>query len=313
MEPDNGATGTDEVGAQDRLARRAALARTIRRRRIVAVTTVVAIVSVVLLTLTRPGSGGAPPTREAVATPPAPVVRTADEARAAARLAADDVVVDDVLAYTGYISRGSRKAKEIALTFDDGPGPTTPALLRYLIANGVPATFFLVGSAITDHPSLVRQEADAGFTLGTHTESHSRLARKTPAQQLEEILDTADRITRFTRHSVRFFRPPYGSFDAHTLGILKAERMLMVLWSLDPRDFATKRSAPIVKATLAGARAGSIVLLHDGPGARPQTLKAVRRIVPALRRRGFRFVSLPTLLRDDPPPRDQPLPRNLAG
>ena len=313
MQSGHGAKDTDEYGAAERLARRAALARRIRRRRIIAAAMLAAVVSVLLLTLTRSGSGGSPPTREATAAPPAPVVRTADEARAGARLAADDVVVDGVLAYTHFVSRGSPKAKEIALTFDDGPGPTTPALLRYLIANGVPATFFLVGSAIVDHPSLVRQEADAGFTLGSHTESHSRLAKKTPEQQLEEIIDTADRITRFTGHSVRFFRPPYGSFDAHTLGILKAERMLMVLWSLDPRDFATERSAPIVKATLAGARAGSIVLLHDGPGARPQTLKAVRRIVPALRRRGFRFVSLPTLLRDDPPPRDQRLPRNLAG
>jgi peptidoglycan/xylan/chitin deacetylase (PgdA/CDA1 family) len=313
MESGNGAKDTDEAGAQERLARRAALARTIRRRRIIAVATLVAIVSVALLTLTRPGTGGSPPTRDATAAPPSPAIRTADEARAAARLAADDVVVDSVLAYTGYVSRGSRKAKEIALTFDDGPGPTTPALLRYLVANGVPATFFLVGSAITKHPRLVRQEADAGFTLGTHTEDHARLATRSPDVQGEQILDTADRITRFTGHSVRFFRPPYGSFDAQTLGILKAERMLMVLWSLDPRDFALKRAAPIVDATLAGARGGSIVLLHDGPGARPQTLKAVRRIVPELRSRGFRFVSLPTLLRDDPPPRNQPLPRSLAG
>ena len=313
MKSRDGVTDTDEAGAQERLARRAARARTFRRRRIVALAALVAIVSVVLLTLTRSGSGGSPPTREATAAPLPPVVRTADEARAAARLAADDLAVDDVLAYTGYVSRGSHKNKEIALTFDDGPGPTTPALLRYLIANGVPATFFLVGSAISAHPELVRRQADAGFTLGTHTEHHARLAKRTPEEQVEEILDTADRITRFTGHAVRLFRPPYGSFDAQTLAILKAERMLMVLWSLDPKDFATKRSAPIVKATVAGARGGSIVLLHDGPGPRPQTLKAVRRIVTTLRREGFRFVSLPALLRDDPPPRDQPLPRNLAG
>ena len=55
------------------------------------------------------------------------------------------------------------------------------------------------------------------------------------------------------------------------------------------------------------------MLLHDGPGARPLTLRAVRRIVSTLRRRGLRFVGLPTLLRDDPPPRNQTLPRSLAG
>ena len=231
----------------------------------------------------------------------------------AERLAAADRAIDNVRDYTPYISRGGAKRKEIALTFDDGPGPTTPALLRYLISNGVPATFFLVGKAIGEHPELVLREADAGFTLAAHTERHARLASKTVARQELEIMASADRITRFTGHAVRLFRPPYGSFDANTLEILRASRMLMVLWSVDPNDYSAKRTAPIVSATLAGVRSGSIVLLHDGPGPRPLTLKAVRRIVTTLRARGYRFVSLPKLLHDNPPARRQPLPNKPGG
>lgn len=300
----------DDNSSQQRMARRVAVARRQRRRRIAFACGLVFVVTAALLTLTRSGPGGSPPTRNATA---AAVERSATAAQTAARLAAGDRAVDRVLGYTSYVSRGSAKGKEVALTFDDGPGPTTPALLRYLIANGVPATFFLVGSAISKHPEIVRLEADAGFTLGTHTEHHARLGSEAIDEQTGEILDTADRITRFTGHAVRFFRPPYGSFDATTLRVLKAERMLMVLWSVDTRDFAAKRSAPIVTATLSGARGGSVVLLHDGPGERPNTLGAVRRIVTTLRSRGFRLVSLPMLLRDDPPPHDQPLPRSLAG
>ncbi len=109
---------------------------------------------------------------------------------------------------------------------------------------------------------------------------------------------------------MRLFRPPYGSYDARTLEILHAERMLMVLWSIDPRDYAATAPRQIVAAALKAARSGAIVLLHDGPGARPKTLAAVRMLVPALRRRGYRLVSLPELLRDDPPPRRQPTPRS---
>jgi len=229
------------------------------------------------------------------------------------RLAAADTAIDAVLGYTPYVTRGSRKSNEVALTFDDGPGPTTPALLRYLIANGVPATFFLVGRAMEDHPAIVRKMSEAGFTLGTHTENHLRLTSKGAAEQSREILATADRIMRLTGHATRLFRPPYGLFDERTLGVLNAHRMLMVLWSVDTRDFVAKNSRSIVARTLSGSRGGSIVLMHDGPGARPHTLKAVRKVVTTLRRKGYRLVSLPKLLQDDPPPRSQPLPRRLAG
>jgi peptidoglycan/xylan/chitin deacetylase (PgdA/CDA1 family) len=298
----------DDDGSEQRAARRAALARTYLRRRLTALGTVVVILVLVAVMLNRSGPGGTArgPT-ESAASVPAP--RGAE----AKRLAVADEAIDAVRTYTSYISRGGTKRKEVALTFDDGPGPTTPALLHYLISNGVPATFFLVGSAIGKYPESVRKLSDAGFTLGTHTENHARLGARTIADQEREILSSADRITRFTGHAVRLFRPPYGSFDAHTLAILKAERMLMVLWSVDTRDFSAKTSQPIVDAALAGARAGAVILMHDGPGLRLRTLKAVRTIVTTLRARGYRLVSLPKLLRDNPPPRNQPLPRSLSG
>jgi peptidoglycan/xylan/chitin deacetylase (PgdA/CDA1 family) len=294
----------DDDGSEQR----AALARTYVRRRLTAGATIVAVLVLVALLLNRSGPGGtARGPAESAASVPAP------RGAAAKRLAAADEAIDAVRTYTSYISRGGSKRKEVALTFDDGPGPTTPALMRYLVANGVPATFFLVGSAIGKHPVLMRRLTDAGFTLGSHTENHARLGSQPIAAQEQEILAAADRITRFTGHAVRLFRPPYGSFDARTLEILKAERMLMVLWSIDTRDYVAKTAAPIASAALDGVRSGSIVLMHDGPGPRPQTLKALRTIVTSLRARGLRLVSLPKLLRDNPPPRSQPLPRSLSG
>ena len=213
----------------------------------------------------------------------------ADEPARLLGLAARRHVVDGVLAYTAYISRGSRQHKEIALTFDDGPGRQRRRSLRYLVANGVPATFFLVGSAIAKHPSLVRKQAEAGFTLGAHTETprapggasppaeQSRRRSSTPPigspaspGTAVQLLPPAVRLVR-RAHA----RHPEGGADAD--GAVEPR----------PARLRRERSEPIVKATLAGARAGAIVLMHDGPGARPKTLKAVRRIVPALRRQGL--------------------------
>jgi peptidoglycan/xylan/chitin deacetylase (PgdA/CDA1 family) len=290
----------------DRRERQDALAATYRRRRLTALAGLLALIAIVLLIVNRPAPAGTPAASHAANEPAA---RTAK----AARMARDDSAVDDVLAYTSYITRGTLRHKEVALTFDDGPGPTTAALVHYLVSNGVPATFFLVGKAIDERPGIVGTEYRAGFSLGTHTQSHARLGSKSAEDQSREILSAADRITRITGHAVKLFRPPYGSFDERTLAILHAERMLMVLWSVDTKDYEAHSSKPVVYTALSGARAGSVVLMHDGPGARPRTLAAVRKIVPALRRSGYRLVSLPVLLRDDPPPHHQPEPRSLAG
>jgi peptidoglycan/xylan/chitin deacetylase (PgdA/CDA1 family) len=295
----------------ERRARRDALNRAHRRRRLAALGVLLSIAVLVVLTLNRSAPAGTPPA-PATTLPSPGVAAAAHDARIAAA-ARDDKSIDDVLAFTSYITRGSRRKKEVALTFDDGPGPTTPALVRWLVANHVPATFFLVGKAIGEHPDLVRAQSKAGFALGTHTENHARLGAKTVADQSQEILSAADRITQITGHAVKLFRPPYGSFDTNTLGILRAERMIMVLWSIDTRDYSARSPKPVIYTTLSGSRAGSVVLMHDGPGQRPNTLAAVQKIVPALRRKGYRLVSLPQMLRDDPPPRDQPEPHSLAG
>ena len=87
----------------------------------------------------------------------------------------------------------------------------------------------------------------------------------------------------------------------------------MVLWSVDTKDYSDPGSAKIAYTALSGARGGSIVLLHDGPVARPELLVALPRIVHKLRSEGYRLVTVPTLVADDPPPRNQPPPRALSG
>jgi chitin deacetylase len=70
-----------------------------------------------------------------------------------------------------------------ALTFDDGPGPSTAALLDVLQAAAVRATFFLLGRNVVEAPwcgdparalALAVRAAREGHVLGNHTYSHLR-------------------------------------------------------------------------------------------------------------------------------------------
>lgn len=230
------------------------------------------------------------------------------------RLERDELrAIERVLRYTDYVSIGSPRRMDIALTFDDGPGPQTPQLLELLRTAHVPATFFQIGSSISRYRAAARAELARGLPIGDHTATHPFLTQLSAAAQRRQILDAASAIAAYGAPYPRLFRPPYGGFDAATLAITRAARMLMVLWTVDTRDFSQPGVKKIVYTALSGARPGAIILMHDGPGPRPQTLAALPRIIRVLRRRHFHLVTVPRLILDDPPPPGQPPPHSLSG
>jgi peptidoglycan/xylan/chitin deacetylase (PgdA/CDA1 family) len=199
----------------------------------------------------------------------------------------------------------------VALTFDDGPSPYTPKLVKALRRVDAPATFFPVGTSIERYPRYLRLVRRSGFTIGDHTMTHPQLGELSGPKQIGEI-DGQARLLRAARIPYpRLFRPPYGSFDSDTRGLLQERRMLMVLWSVNPEDYYRPGAKRIAKRVLEAVRPGSIVLMHDGGGDRSETVRAVPRIVRKLRARGYRLVTVPRLLRDDPPPRRQGPPPNI--
>ena len=177
----------------------------------------------------------------------------------------------------------------------------------------VKATFFVVGRWVALHPELVRLEHRYGFTVGDHTQSHAFLSLLSPAQQRTEVVGDGRAIAAAGAPYPRLFRPPYGSFDRATLKLLHHERMLMTLWSQETRDYTRPGVRAIARNATVGARPGEILLLHDGGGERRQTLAALPKVIRALKRRHLHLVSVPRLILDDPPPRNQPQPRSLSG
>jgi len=94
---------------------------------------------------------------------------------------------------------------------------------------------------------------------------------------------------------------------------LKSLHLLMVLWSVDTGDYLQPGVPAIVERALAGAHPGAILLMHDAGGVRTQTVAALPQIIRGLHARGYRIVTVPRLMMDDPPPRGQPLPSSLSG
>jgi peptidoglycan/xylan/chitin deacetylase (PgdA/CDA1 family) len=221
--------------------------------------------------------------------------------------------ISSVLAYTPFVKAGGDRAREIALTFDDGPGPYTPGVLDVLERLHVNATFFEIGEMLRYFSASTLRELRDGDVIGDHTETHPEMARLSAHEQREELFEQLARIELLGGPRPLLFRPPYGSYNATTMRELHTLHMLMVLWSVDTDDYLQPGVSVIVRRALAGAQPGAIILMHDAGGTRTQTIQALPLIIRALRARGFKLVTVPQLLHDDPPPPGQALPSSLEG
>jgi peptidoglycan/xylan/chitin deacetylase (PgdA/CDA1 family) len=221
--------------------------------------------------------------------------------------------VGAVRAYTPFVREGGTRGRDIALTFDDGPGPYTPGVLSVLESFHVHATFFAIGKMLRYFSASTVREIEDGDVIGDHTQTHPMLASLSLHDQHEELFEQIARIELLGGRRPLLFRPPYGSFNANTMRELRALHLLMVLWSVDTDDYRQPGIPVIVERALAGAHPGAIILMHDAGGAREQTIAALPIIIRALRARGFHLVTVPQLLMDDPPPAGQQLPPNLSG
>jgi peptidoglycan/xylan/chitin deacetylase (PgdA/CDA1 family) len=191
----------------------------------------------------------------------------------------------------------ARRGNEVALTFDDGPGPYTRLVLAKLHKHGVSATFFDVGRNIPLLPSALRRERDQG-ALGDHTFTHPLLTALAPGEAEAQIAGTKTALERASGGPVFLFRPPYGGRDGRIDQIARAHGLLEVLWTVDSADSLGANYAQIERNVIGGLSGGAIILMHENHG---QTVRALLAIFAALQRRHLRAVSVPQLLTDDPP------------
>jgi peptidoglycan/xylan/chitin deacetylase (PgdA/CDA1 family) len=224
--------------------------------------------------------------------------------------------------FTRAAGDGSTGPKTVALTFDadmtadQGPRAArgerfdNPALIDALRTLDVPSTVFMTGRWAEEYPAQAKAiGTDPLFEVANHSYSHH--AFSSPCYGLPEIGAedmTADVRRAFTaieragaRNVVPYFRFPGGCYDDAALRAVARAELTAVQWDVVSGDaFATDAGA-VAEQVLDQVRPGSLVVMHCTRSAAPVTEQAVRRIVPELRRRGYRFVKVSDLMRQAAP------------
>ena len=198
------------------------------------------------------------------------------------------------------VYRGDRRRPAIALTFDDGPSESTPAILDILERYKVKSTFFQCGANVRRLPSTAWDVARAGHEIGNHTDTHPYFHFRSSAFMYQELSAAQSSIREITRQNPAYFRAPFG---VRWFGLREAQMRLGlkgVMWTTIGVDWKSSESR-IVSHLSKGAGNGAIFCLHDGrelranPDVRP-TIGAVRRIIPILMNEGFHFERVSEIL-----------------
>jgi peptidoglycan/xylan/chitin deacetylase (PgdA/CDA1 family)/3D (Asp-Asp-Asp) domain-containing protein len=232
--------------------------------------------------------------------------------------------------YANEVNGHSLPARQVVLTFDDGPHETfTTDILGVLAQEGMQATFFQVGEEVAKFPHQTRLAAQAGHVLGNHSYTHERLIGLKDDAVRAQIASTQDEIqramggagafddyfqiffsgrfaTKRTLEAPEFFRSPYGARDQRTMKIISGvvagaaysghktvpQNILHVMWNVDSLDWKDPDPKSIearVFRVLAQQGDKGVILFHD---IHPQTVEAVRLVLPRLKREGYQVVSL---------------------
>jgi peptidoglycan/xylan/chitin deacetylase (PgdA/CDA1 family) len=184
--------------------------------------------------------------------------------------------------------------KEVVLTFDDGPWPTTPSVLKSLAEECTKAVFFPVGKHSTYHPEILKQVAAAGHTVGSHTWSHAHLdSKKLSEAQVKEEIEKGFSAIKLALGAAPapFFRFPGLQHTQASVEYLGSRNIAMFSTDVDSFDFKSKDAAQIVSTVMTklDKQGKGIVLMHD---LQKLTAEALPTLLRRLKAGGYKVVQM---------------------
>ena len=195
-------------------------------------------------------------------------------------------------------------SRSIALTFDDGPDACLEKFLDVLDEAGARATFFVVGEQVERDPGRLREIVARGHEAAVHCYRHRNHLRLTPGRTVSDMRRARALIEDVSGRPIRFFRPPYGVFNAASWIEADRQGLRRTLWARWGKDWESGATPRSVLETLGSPEPGDILLLHDSdrysaPGSWKATLDALPILLGEASSRGLEICSVGGLLDEE--------------
>ncbi|HPE77576.1 MAG TPA: polysaccharide deacetylase family protein [Draconibacterium sp.] len=194
------------------------------------------------------------------------------------------------------ICKVPNKQKVVFLSFDDGPGEKTRAILDLLKDYKATGNFFCVGKRLEENPELAKLLVDEGHFIGNHTYSHSnKFPLQSKKEMVAEIENTNSLIKKITGTANRYFRPPYGVSNPNIATAIRKLNMICIGWSIRSFDTMDNVGNKALNKITSNLKSGDIILLHD---TSPQIIFILEQLLIFLLENGFTTQRIDKYLED---------------
>ena len=194
---------------------------------------------------------------------------------------------------TGFIATCKVKVcnvKQVAITFDDGPGKYTPELLDFLKENDIRVTFFLVGNRLSSYPSTVKRQVAEGHEIGYHSWKHDIQTKLTNTKIISDYEKSARILKNISGAKFTLWRAPGGGISDR---VLKQIDLPHIMWSVDTLDWKYRETDRTCRVIKNGAKDGAIILLHD---IHKTTVKGAMKALKEMQAGDYEFITVSEML-----------------
>ena len=195
-----------------------------------------------------------------------------------------------------------QEQKHVYLTFDDGPTTAvTPQILDILKAEGVPATFFILGARAERNPDLVKRAYDEGHYIANHGYSH---VYSTIYAAVETVWGEYARTEQVIRNCIQnqaynsyLFRFPGGSsggryakIKAEAKDYFESQKVATINWNALTGDAEGAETKEEQLAYIQDSvEDNTIILLMHDASDKQVTADVLPEVIKFYRERGYEF------------------------
>lgn len=187
--------------------------------------------------------------------------------------------------------------KQVAISFDAAWGADkTQGIIDILKDFDVGATFFLVGFWVDDYLEMTKAIDEAGFEIGTHSNTHPDMVKLDKSTMKSELETCMAKIKSATGKDVNLFRAPFGSYNNDLLDTAESLNLKTIQWDVDSLDWKGLSASEITNRVMSRVKNGSIILMHNNSD---NILDALRLLLNRLKVQGYKITSISDLIYQD--------------
>ncbi len=188
--------------------------------------------------------------------------------------------------------------KTLVFTFEASAGEEyVEEILEILSIHGIRGTFFVTGRWMKENPGLMQKVA-AKHEVGSHSYSHPRLEELRDKDLMEEFINFREAALEILGEEteVKYFRPPFGEYDERALSLAMEEGQLVVLWSIESKDWVAPSLDQYIDELMEKVHPGGIVAFRAGS---KETVMSLPLLIQSIWKAGYRVVSLETAISEN--------------